>query len=89
MIYKALYSHFSPEELLVMAFYTRRGGIDINPVRANRKELIDRFCPHIVHFERNCRKIASPINFPFRTERMPSCQIIVMLCSGKASYAKT
>ena len=52
MIYKALYSHFSPEELLVMAFYTRRGGIDINPVRANRKELIDRFCPHIVHFER-------------------------------------
>lgn len=58
MIYKALYSHFSPEELLVMAFYTRRGGIDINPVRANRKELIDRFCPHIVHFE--CIAVKSP-----------------------------
>ena len=52
MIYEALQSHFSPEELLVMAFYTRRGGIDINPVRASRKELIDRFCPHIVRFDR-------------------------------------
>lgn len=50
MIYQALWSHFAPEELLVMAFYTRRGGIDINPVRANRPELIERFAPHITRF---------------------------------------
>jgi 7-cyano-7-deazaguanine reductase len=29
-------SGFSPEELLVACLYTRRGGIDINPVRASR-----------------------------------------------------
>lgn len=50
MIYQALWAHFAPEELLVMAFYTRRGGIDINPVRANRPELIGRLAPHITRF---------------------------------------
>lgn len=33
MIYKRLWDKFEPEELLVYAKYTRRGGIDINPVR--------------------------------------------------------
>ncbi|MCD7710911.1 MAG: NADPH-dependent 7-cyano-7-deazaguanine reductase QueF [Porphyromonadaceae bacterium] len=50
MIYAALWSLFTPEELLVMAFYTRRGGIDINPVRASRPELITRFAPHVSGF---------------------------------------
>ena len=34
-IYKRLYDLISPEELFVACLYTRRGGIDINPVRAN------------------------------------------------------
>jgi 7-cyano-7-deazaguanine reductase len=34
---------YSPEELMVCAMYTRRGGLDINPVRATHKELIPSF----------------------------------------------
>ncbi len=34
-IYKRLYDLLSPEELFVACLYTRRGGIDINPVRAS------------------------------------------------------
>ncbi|HEY6914569.1 MAG TPA: NADPH-dependent 7-cyano-7-deazaguanine reductase QueF [Paludibacter sp.] len=41
MIYKRLQDIFKPEELLVAAMYTRRGGIDINPVRASHAGLID------------------------------------------------
>lgn len=52
MIYHALWTRFAPEELLVMAFYTRRGGIDINPARASHADLLTRFCPHITAFER-------------------------------------
>ena len=33
-IYKRLYDLLEPEELVVACLYTRRGGIDINPVRA-------------------------------------------------------
>ena len=33
-IYKRLYDLLQPTELVVACFYTRRGGIDINPVRA-------------------------------------------------------
>jgi len=40
MIYKRLLDKFSPEELMVSCLYTRRGGIDICPVRANKKELL-------------------------------------------------
>ncbi len=40
MIYKRLWDKFSPDELLVSCLYTRRGGIDICPVRANIKELL-------------------------------------------------
>lgn len=39
-IYKRLLDKFEPSDLLVGCLYTRRGGIDINPVRANNMELL-------------------------------------------------
>jgi len=39
-IYKRLYDKLNPEELAVCCLYVRRGGIDINPIRANKPELI-------------------------------------------------
>lgn len=41
MIYKRLSDIFNPEKLMVAAMYTRRGGIDINPIRASHLELLD------------------------------------------------
>ena len=41
MIYKRFWDIFEPEELMVAAMYTRRGGIDINPVRASHLALLD------------------------------------------------
>lgn len=41
MIYKRFYDSFKPEKLMVAAMYTRRGGIDINPIRASHIELLD------------------------------------------------
>lgn len=41
LIYKRFRDIFLPEKLLVAAMYTRRGGIDINPIRASHIELID------------------------------------------------
>ncbi len=41
MIYKRLFDKFSPKRLLVAAMYTRRGGIDINPIRASHQSLLD------------------------------------------------
>jgi 7-cyano-7-deazaguanine reductase len=41
MIYKRFHDLFKPEKLMVAAMYTRRGGIDINPVRASHPDLID------------------------------------------------
>jgi 7-cyano-7-deazaguanine reductase len=40
MIYKRLWDTFSPEKLMVACIYTRRGGIDISPVRANETKII-------------------------------------------------
>lgn len=40
MIYKRIYDKFTPEKLMVTCFYTRRGGIDINPTRANKAYLL-------------------------------------------------
>jgi len=40
-IYKRLYDLAKPEELMVSCLYVRRGGIDINPIRANTIELLD------------------------------------------------
>lgn len=41
MIYKRFFDLFEPENLMVAAMYTRRGGIDINPIRASNSDLID------------------------------------------------
>ncbi len=42
-IYKRLYDRFNPAELFVACLYTRRGGIDINPVRASSSHLLGKF----------------------------------------------
>lgn len=47
-IYKRLYDLLSPEELVVTCLYARRGGIDINPVRASNNALIARECQDLV-----------------------------------------
>ena len=40
-IYMRLFQKFYPEELVVSCLYVRRGGIDINPTRASRYDLLD------------------------------------------------
>lgn len=40
-IYMRLFNLFNPEELVVSCLYVRRGGIDINPTRASRYDLLD------------------------------------------------
>jgi len=50
MIYKRFYDKFNPKELMVAAMYTRRGGIDINPIRASNIQLLDE-----VLISSNCR----------------------------------
>jgi 7-cyano-7-deazaguanine reductase len=39
-IYKRLWDILKPDELMVACLYTRRGGIDINPVRASNPRLL-------------------------------------------------
>jgi 7-cyano-7-deazaguanine reductase len=39
-IYKRLHDICAPDELVVACLYTRRGGIDINPVRASSRDLL-------------------------------------------------
>jgi len=39
-VYKRLHDLIGPDELLVACLYTRRGGIDINPVRASSPQLL-------------------------------------------------
>ena len=56
-IYKRLYDLLDPEELMVTCLYTRRGGIDINPVRASNSELLG-YIP-----------IADSFNLPLKTMR--------------------
>jgi len=41
MIYSRFMTAFQPLKLMVAAMYTRRGGIDINPVRSSEAALID------------------------------------------------
>jgi|694.fasta_scaffold22582_18 7-cyano-7-deazaguanine reductase len=43
MIYMHLKEAYNPEELMVACLYTRRGGLDINPIRASHKKLIPGF----------------------------------------------
>ena len=40
MIYKRLWDTYKPEELVVTCIYTRRGGIDITPVRVSHAHLL-------------------------------------------------
>jgi 7-cyano-7-deazaguanine reductase len=40
MIFTHLMQAYQPEKLMVACLYTRRGGIDINPIRATHAELI-------------------------------------------------
>ena len=42
MVYKHLLDRCNPKELMVTCLYTRRGGIDINPVRASHEHLLDK-----------------------------------------------
>lgn len=49
MIYKRFWDIFKPETLVVAAMYTRRGGIDINPIRASHPELVDNAFTDTVH----------------------------------------
>ena len=43
MVYSHLTERFKPEQLMVACLYTRRGGIDINPIRATHQMLIPEF----------------------------------------------
>lgn len=45
MTYKRLYDLFRPEILAVNCLYTRRGGIDICPARANAPEYLPQYLP--------------------------------------------
>lgn len=49
MIYKRFQDVFSPEKMMVAAMYTRRGGIDINPVRVSHADLIDKAFLSVTH----------------------------------------
>ena len=44
-IYKRLYDIFAPQHLMVACLYTRRGGIDINPVRYSSYEFFEQNLP--------------------------------------------
>jgi 7-cyano-7-deazaguanine reductase len=48
-IYKRLWDLLKPEELLVACLYTRRGGIDINPVRGTSKAIINTYARNLVN----------------------------------------
>ena len=43
MIFSHLTERFGPDQLMVACLYTRRGGIDINPIRATHSMLIPEF----------------------------------------------
>lgn len=42
MIFKRFMDAFSPSEMMVAAMYTRRGGIDINPIRMTHSHLMEK-----------------------------------------------
>ena len=43
MVFKHLTDAYKPEQLMVACLYTRRGGIDINPIRASHSGLVPDF----------------------------------------------
>ena len=56
MIYKRLHDIYSPDILMVGALYTRRGGIDICPIRANKPEYLDAELLNIFQYTRRTAK---------------------------------
>jgi len=56
-IYKRLWDLLQPEELFVACLYTRRGGIDINPVRASAWSVAYQYAP-IIMPQVHCTKTA-------------------------------
>lgn len=57
MIYKRLYDLLTPQDLMVGAIYTRRGGIDICPIRASRDALLDQnLINPSIHCEKTLRQ---------------------------------
>jgi len=55
-IYKRLNDLIKPEELLVACLYTRRGGIDINPVRASSWDVLYKYADNLVEANTMCAK---------------------------------
>lgn len=47
MIYNDLFELLKPKKLLVLCQYTRRGGIDINPIRYTHRELAPEYLVHL------------------------------------------
>ena len=47
MVFKHLLDAYKPEQLMVSCLYTRRGGLDINPVRATHQSLIPEFFTNV------------------------------------------
>lgn len=47
-IYKRLHDIYEPSELMVACLYARRGGIDINPIRASNSTLMHEFSVHFL-----------------------------------------
>jgi 7-cyano-7-deazaguanine reductase len=43
MIYYRLWTFFSPDKLMVTCIYTRRGGIDICPIRVSEQNLLPKY----------------------------------------------
>jgi 7-cyano-7-deazaguanine reductase len=57
MMYKHLLDRFNPEELMVACLYSRRGGLDINPIRANKADLIpDWFTDPTIRIEKELKQ---------------------------------
>lgn len=57
MIFKHLTDAFNPEELMVACLYTRRGGLDINPIRVTHSHLIpDFFTNSLYRIEKTLRQ---------------------------------
>lgn len=49
LIYKRLYDLLPQNKILVSCFYTRRGGIDINPIRSSHEYLITNYFNHVLN----------------------------------------
>lgn len=54
MVYKRFLDTFEPLQLMVAAVYTRRGGIDICPIRATSIDLLE---PDLVNSKVHCEKL--------------------------------